>query len=322
MSSAADDEVNGPVKVIHIVGSDRSGSTLLANALGEVDGFFCAGELWRLWESLRHGRAKCGCDRDFTDCEVWSKVLDGLEDADSAPLDPDQVFGWQLATVQTRRVLKLLRSPPPGESSWAEFNSYASLLSRLYRGIADVVNARVIVDSSKLPSHAALVSRLEYVDAYALQVVRDPRAVAFSWQRTKVRPDRMDELPKYGTVGSTIRWTGRNAFSELVRLGRGFRRSSMVRYEDFVADPQSTLEDIISMVDQTPGVLPLAEGRSLKLGTNHTVLGNPNRFSKGLVPLKEDDEWQYQQGLGARFTATTLSAPLLLRYGYKVRTRT
>ena len=33
------------VKVLYIVGMGRSGSTILANSLGEVDGFFSAGEI-------------------------------------------------------------------------------------------------------------------------------------------------------------------------------------------------------------------------------------------------------------------------------------
>ena len=37
-------------RVLYILGWGRSGSTVLGNILGEVDGFFCAGELHYLWE--------------------------------------------------------------------------------------------------------------------------------------------------------------------------------------------------------------------------------------------------------------------------------
>ena len=321
MGKSSNENSKTGVKVLHIVGADRTGSTLLANALGEIDGFFCAGELWRLWESLVDGRARCGCGAYFTQCEVWSKVLDGLGNDGNSVVDPAQVFEWQLDIVKRRRIWKLLKSRPSGRSDWPEFDSYANLLSKLYLKIADVAKAKVIVDSTKLPAHAALVSRLDDIVAYPLQVIRDPRAVAYSWRRKKYRPDRMDELPTYGSIRSTVSWLDRNAFSELVRRGPGFRGAGTVRYEDFIDDPWSTLESVTSMIAESGHDLPIVERKTLKLGTNHTVMGNPSRFSGGVIHLDEDDEWKDHQGLGPRFIATSLSAPLLHRYGYKIRTR-
>ena len=37
------------VRVLYIAGSGRSGSTILDRTLGQVDGFFSAGELCNLW---------------------------------------------------------------------------------------------------------------------------------------------------------------------------------------------------------------------------------------------------------------------------------
>jgi hypothetical protein len=252
---------------------------------------------------------------------VWSKVLDGLGYWSERVIDPAQVFDWQLDIVKRRRIWKLLRGGSSRGGDWPEFDSYGSLLSKLYLKIADVTNAKVIVDSTKLPAHAALVSRVEHVVPYALHVVRDPRAVAYSWRRTKYRPDRMDELPRYGSVRSTVGWFDRNAFSEVVRRGRGFHRAATVRYEDFINDPWSILESITSMLAETRDELPLLARKTIRLGRNHTVMGNPSRFSGGIINLDEDDEWKHSQGLGARVITTSISAPLLLRYGYKIRTR-
>lgn len=38
------------VKVLYIAGWGRSGSTILDNVLGQVEGFFSGGELSYLWE--------------------------------------------------------------------------------------------------------------------------------------------------------------------------------------------------------------------------------------------------------------------------------
>ena len=46
--------------VLYIAGTGRSGSTVLANILGEVDGVFAAGEVRYLWQrGLKEGRL-CG----------------------------------------------------------------------------------------------------------------------------------------------------------------------------------------------------------------------------------------------------------------------
>ena len=41
---------DNPVKVLLLAGSGRSGSTVLANLLGSVEGAFSGGELRYLWE--------------------------------------------------------------------------------------------------------------------------------------------------------------------------------------------------------------------------------------------------------------------------------
>ncbi|MBA3432215.1 MAG: hypothetical protein H0U16_12145, partial [Actinobacteria bacterium] len=50
-----------PLKVLFIMGWTRSGSTILDNLLGEVEGFFSTGELHYLWRrGLLEGRL-CSC---------------------------------------------------------------------------------------------------------------------------------------------------------------------------------------------------------------------------------------------------------------------
>jgi len=58
------------LKVLYVIGWDRSGSTLLDNLLGGVDGFFSSVELHKIWqEGLTEGR-KCGCGRPVAACPV------------------------------------------------------------------------------------------------------------------------------------------------------------------------------------------------------------------------------------------------------------
>src|SRR5450755_1085488 len=62
--------------VLYIAGTGRSGSTVLANILGEVDGVFAAGEVRYLWQrGLKEGRL-CGCGLPVRECPVWRKALE------------------------------------------------------------------------------------------------------------------------------------------------------------------------------------------------------------------------------------------------------
>ncbi|MGC2329908.1 MAG: hypothetical protein WA581_00505 [Candidatus Acidiferrales bacterium] len=39
----------GKIKILYIASFSRSGTTILGNVLGEVNGFFHDGELWQPW---------------------------------------------------------------------------------------------------------------------------------------------------------------------------------------------------------------------------------------------------------------------------------
>ena len=62
-------------KVLSILGPGRSGTTILGNILGEVPGFFAAGEVRFVWQRGLIERRPCGCGMPVPDCSVWSAVL-------------------------------------------------------------------------------------------------------------------------------------------------------------------------------------------------------------------------------------------------------
>jgi len=71
------------VKVLYIAGLPHSGTTLLARILGEVEGFFAAGEVYALSERIEHGDL-CGCGAPLGECPFWSAALrSGFPDGDA-----------------------------------------------------------------------------------------------------------------------------------------------------------------------------------------------------------------------------------------------
>ena len=303
-------------KVLYIVGWGRSGSTLLDTLLGELPGFFSTGELRSIWERGLVERRWCGCGLPVPDCPVWSEVLERMRPDADAELDPRVVMRWQKEAFRVRHTRKLLRARtadelgPPGPQ-------YGRVVAALYRAIAETTQAQVIVDSSKVPSDSALLRLLPDVQSFFVQLVRDPRAVAVSWKRANQLKDQ--DPPKametHGPVFSTVTWLGWNLLAEAIRR-RSPAPSLLLRYEDLVADPRGALKRISELVDGPPVPSDFLEERTATLGANHTVSGNPVRFSTGRISLTEDRQWVTTLPRGEGLLISGLASPLLRRYGY------
>jgi hypothetical protein len=185
------------------------------------------------------------------------------------------------------------------------------LAARLYRAVSEVTGARVIVDTSKRAGDAALLRLLPGVDPYYIQVVRDPRAVVYSWNR-RARRNR--------TLGTARDWLAFSALDEAVRRRVGARRSILLRYEDFVAKPRDTLERAIRLIGMWPLELPLVDERTVGIEKGHTMSGHWIRFVEGPIELREDADWQARMPPRQRWLTTAMTLPYLLRYRYPLRT--
>jgi hypothetical protein len=202
---------------------------------------------------------------------------------------------------------------------------YRQILDRLYRAIADTAgdDLRLLVDSTKIPSHAYLLRGVPSVDLRVLHLVRDSRGVAHSWRkRVEKKVSRGDPafLPRYGVVGSSARWLVYNAeTSALARLGVPYE---LLRYEDLVVRPERELRRALALggVVAAPDQLAFLGGREVELLPSHTVEGNPMRFSFGRRTLRVDDAWRTSMSARERAALTALTFPGLVRYGYPLRT--
>jgi len=306
----------GP-KVLFIMGWGRSGSTILDTLLGELDGFFSTGELHNLWRRGLMAGHTCGCGLAVTECEVWSAVLSVAHRTSSGEsIGPAQVVKWQREAARTKHTPRLLRVAPGHLQSWPALGSYTELLGRVYSELGRATGARVLIDSSKRPAHGAVLRLVPGIDPYVVHLVRDPRAVAYSRRRGKSGLDR--DLRPTGALESTSGWVVRNLASEAVSRRYGPGRSLLVRYEEFVGQPLATIRSIARLVDERADA-PSFNDHSSTLGLNHTVAGNPSRFIRGTITLKEDDAWIAHQSRADRLEATALALPLLHRYGYSMR---
>lgn len=91
-----------------------------------------------------------------------------------------------------------------------------------------------------------------------------------------------------------------------------------LRYEDFVAAPGESVDRVRAWLGE-PGPSPVGADGTVELGGNHAVAGNPVRFTTGPVAIRADDEWRHAMPARHRALVTTVTLPLLGRYGYSVR---
>src|SRR6266516_4189116 len=206
------------LRVLYIGGWGRSGSTLLDRMLGQVPGFASLGEVREIWQSgLAEGRS-CGCGADFRDCPFWSEV--GVRAFGGwARIDLDEALDlwrrfdrpWAIPILLAGRV-----GPSRGR-----LRRYVGLLDRLYGAIGEVSGAAVLVDSSKLPSHALLVRLAPAVDLRLIHLVRDSRGVAYSWNKKVLDPGARRlglDMERYTAITSALRWVLYNEATWLTRM--------------------------------------------------------------------------------------------------------
>jgi hypothetical protein len=309
---------DSPVKVLYIGGLGRSGSTLLDCILGQLPGFFSAGEIRDLWDTgLRENRL-CGCGRPFLECEFWSAV--GLE----------AYGGWDVVNVE--RAIRLARTVDRHSRwpflvrprLWPSFDKalreYAALLSALYRAIASTGHARVVIDSSKAPSTAFVLRNVPDLDVRAVHLIRDSRGVAFSWSKRVLRPDtpmRTVYMHRYHPLRTGMRWITRNSLMEIIG-GLGIPEVR-VRYEGVVHDPRREVLRIVRMFGErvTESDMSFVRPGEVLLGPNHTVMGNPVRMRSGPMQIRLDTEWRRSMDATQRRAVTLLTWPMLRRYGYE-----
>lgn len=311
---------SGRTKVLYIAGVGRSGSTLLNNLLGGVEGFFSAGEFCYIWNRGIVKNRLCSCGVPFAGCEVWGEVVEeafgGTGGVDAREMDRIQKGSTRLRhlpltlTPRGRRTL---------EDRWG--GMFRQNLARIYRAIRDVTGGGVIVDGSKLPLYGHVLATMPEIDLYVLHLVRDPRAVAHSWTRKKAKPlvGGVGEMPRRSPAGSALEWDIGNASTRRL-LGRPPDRYLLLRYEDFVESPRSSVRKVLRFVGEE-AELPFVSEHGARLVTNHNVGGNPTRFETGTVELRPDREWAWKMKARDRALVGALTLPFLGAYGYPVSVR-
>ncbi len=296
--------------VLYVAGWGRSGSTLLAHLLSSVPGIVALGEVRSLWDrGMLEGRP-CSCGQPADACPLWSEVIrrSGITRAEA---EEARALHRRLRTRYFPRlaVRRLLGRRDPA------MERYVACYRRVYAAAFEVTGARALVDISKHPFEADRLCRSP--DVRAVHLVRDPRAVAFSWGRTKATGedpagagDAEETMRRFGPLAASAMWLVWNLAVEIL-LGRRLHR---VRYEDVVAAPERVVSEIVDRAAPAGGG-DQSQAGPVGIAGQHLLAGNPDRF-RGMRPVQADVEWASGMSSADARLATLPALPLLARYGY------
>ncbi len=255
----------------------------------------------------------CGCGKPFRECEFWTEVVKeafgGFEKIDHARIEA-------LREPAERYVSQGLTGNRESELS-APYTEYFDACRNLYRAIHKISGCEFIVNSSKNTAHGLVLARIPQIDLFSVHLICDSRAVAYSWRRERIRPEIYWEqkfMGQQNILKSAARWVVLHKFAE--KLQHTGKRYVPLRYEDLVTNPRKNLVGLFTKFGIEQPSLEFLEGLQANLKTNHTVSGNPVRFSDKGVKIKPDVEWHHAMANHHKWLVTLITWPLLLKYGY------
>jgi Sulfotransferase family len=249
------------VSILYLVGSGRSGSTLLSRLLELQDGYRAVGETRYLGDA-ETWPLECGCGQRHQDCELWGPLIARWS-------DPGRLRAWgeanRAAQLDQLAGYALPSKPRPGvERGLVE-------VRRIFETLG--ANGDVVVDESKTPWLGYLLANQDWADVRFVELVRDPREVIGSWLREK------DYLASTPPEVASKHWLRTCVTAELIRKRTGLPWLR-TPYSRLANDPQGVLSDILGRPAQ--GLLP-ADGvvAFTNAPVNHIYLSNPDKRRRG-----------------------------------------
>jgi hypothetical protein len=246
-------------KLVYVLGTGRSGSTILGIALGNCEGIFYAGEL-HLWLGRAGKPPLKGAERERFWDAVREQVTPGMSAAEVRSLEQSTA----VFDIRGRRARRRLRK------------RYREIAADLCQAVARTAGATHVVDTSHFPRRARQLQALDSIDLYVILLVRDPQAVVASYSRD----DR--DFPRFNTVTTNLYMWLTHLLSLFVFLRHPRDRRLLVHYESFIEQPERVLGEIFATIDarvQVPDLDAMQTGVAFQ--------GNP-LLRSDVVALKRD----------------------------------
>jgi hypothetical protein len=291
------------VTVLHeVLGLGRSGTTVVGRLVAAATGAVPVDELVMVWRRGFLEDRPCTCGVVFSSCPHWAAVCatePQLLCADVAAQVDAHIRALAPPSVTARSLTSAGRARIAARTPQVFLEAHAALLA----GLCSVSERPAVAASSKSPPLVWLLGQVPGVEVRPVHVLRDPRAVAWSWQHPHTSEAGEAPLPSTSAVRAAGAWMVVNLAADAV--GRALGGAPLLRLEDLARDP-----------DTLSSALGASDAGSAPLVAAHTMAGNPGVRRSAATPVVRLDERWRREDAGSRALVTALTAPLLWRYGY------
>lgn len=220
------------------MGAGHSGSTILGVTLGNCEGMFFAGELDKYLS--RSGVPVVG---GLERTRFWGRVRERVPQA-------GELYGNQAHRLLERSAAAI--SPSGARARRRLGARYRDVTGALIGAIASTAGATHVIDTSHFPLRARELQRTDDVALHLVFLVRDPQAVVTSTNRLVRSRGAARRVGSILKVNAELWLT--YALSWLVFRRQPPERRVFIRYEDFIADPESVLRRILERGGSTAGL--------------------------------------------------------------------
>ena len=273
------------VSVIYLLGTSFCGSTFLSAVLSAHPNVENAGQLNTLFLHQKvPDRRICSCGIALVDCPFWNAVWKRWYIVEGNGIE-DEYRRLILQYERLRAIPRLLSKTISSQDT--EFAAYKKRTLSLYRSISEVSGRDFVVDASKYPGRGLAVARMEEIDVYFVHLVRDGMAYVSSvlkhfGHRYKNEIFRL-------TLKACLEWALVNMASEYV-VKESHRPAIMLRYEDFVARPEESLQRLGAVLNLDLKHIGEHLVQGGEVSFRHTT-GNAVRL-QGPLPMRVDQSWR------------------------------
>lgn len=274
------------------------------------------GKVQYCWSRVFAQNHLCSCGTKAHECPFWTAVTEeafgGMD-----RVDAKAVINLQECVATRARIPQLVWPGLRSERFQKDLAAYSQVLGDLLAAARNVSGARVLIDSSKMPSHGFMLRAMKCVDLHVVHITRDSRGVVYSLQRKKRDPGvhwQTRYITRRTVAKSALDWMTSNVGVHLMAgLGVPYTR---VRYEDLVREPRRTIRRIVKSVAGLEPSLDFIRGTTVCCRATHSSGGNPVRVRHGPIKVRLDDEWHRAMPARRKLVVTALTWPLLFGYGY------
>jgi len=222
--------------ILYVMGTGRSGTTILEVLLTNDEGITGTGELKHIFRDAFERDLQCSCGNSGHRCELWARVLH----ASGWTPEDCRELGTTTEQVESHANFPLVYL---GIESKQARELHAKASTTLFRSVARITGSSVIVDSSKYPARALLLERLYPGKVKVLCITRSAAGLIAAFQKkndAEQRPKRRFAVAVYYLYVLLC--------MRLVRA-RLRERCFVIRFEDLSRNPL----DVLAKIEQWSG---------------------------------------------------------------------